>query len=56
MAEEMTSAEVRSKLVEALRLDLVGPGIRSWRPGGGAGSGSLALVSDRVPCSAGCQG
>jgi hypothetical protein len=27
MAEEMTSAEVRSKLVEALRLDLVGPGI-----------------------------
>jgi hypothetical protein len=26
MAEEMTSAEVRSKLVEALRLDLVGPG------------------------------
>jgi hypothetical protein len=27
MAEEMTSAEVRNKLVEALRLDLVGPGI-----------------------------
>src|ERR1035438_8228687 len=26
MSEEMTSAEVRSKLVEALRLDLVGPG------------------------------
>jgi hypothetical protein len=26
MAQEMTSAEVRSKLVEALRLDLVGPG------------------------------
>jgi Helicase conserved C-terminal domain len=26
MAEEMTSAQVRSKLVEALRLDLVGPG------------------------------
>jgi hypothetical protein len=26
MAEEMTSAAVRSKLVEALRLDLVGPG------------------------------
>ena len=26
MAEEMTSAEVRNKLVEALRLDLVGPG------------------------------
>jgi hypothetical protein len=27
MPEEMTSAEVRSKLVEALRLDLVGPGV-----------------------------
>lgn len=27
MPEEMTSAEVRTKLVEALRLDLVGPGI-----------------------------
>jgi hypothetical protein len=26
MAEQMTSVEVRSKLVEALRLDLVGPG------------------------------
>jgi hypothetical protein len=26
MAEQMTSAQVRSKLVEALRLDLVGPG------------------------------
>jgi Helicase conserved C-terminal domain len=27
MPEEMTSAEVRSKLVESLRLDLVGPGV-----------------------------
>ena len=27
MPEEMTSSEVRSKLVEALRLDLVGPGV-----------------------------
>src|SRR5271155_5301638 len=27
MPEEMTSVEVRSKLVEALRLDLVGPGV-----------------------------
>jgi len=27
MPEQMTSAEVRSKLVEALRLDLVGPGV-----------------------------
>jgi hypothetical protein len=27
MSEEMTSAQVRSKLVEALRLDLVGPGV-----------------------------
>jgi hypothetical protein len=32
MAEEMTSVEVRSKLVEALRLDLVGPGITLGNP------------------------
>ena len=32
MAEEMTSAEVRSKLVEALRLDLVGPGTNLGDP------------------------
>ncbi len=32
MAGEMTSAEVRSKLVEALRLDLVGPGTNLGDP------------------------
>jgi hypothetical protein len=32
MAEEMTSAQVRSKLVEALRLDLVGPGTNLGDP------------------------
>ena len=32
MAEEMTSVQVRSKLVEALRLDLVGPGTNLGDP------------------------
>ena len=32
MAEEMTSAQVRSKLVEALRIDMVGPGTNLGDP------------------------
>ena len=52
MPEEMTSVEVRSKLVEALRLDLVGPGVNLGDRAGGATASSLTLVPDGLPGSA----
>ena len=44
----MTSVEVRSKLVEALELDLVGPRPGLEHRGRGPASVTLALVFDRV--------